>query len=206
MRLPAKAPPSISGPNNITLVACLSSDPSIIVGFSQFSRLGNDPGAKEVVSSRGLWTRVWIYILAWYFWLYNMVHNFVWKDRITDFANLKKIEAWFAKDTQRYWESYPERANRWHANSVVVGPEWQGKGIGRMLMGEVLNWAQSEMVVVGLTSSPHGEHLYRKLGFEMLGDFYRRVEGEEGGGIMIWYPKGWDERLKKGSDNKAKCA
>jgi GNAT superfamily N-acetyltransferase len=183
-------------PNNMTLVACLSSDPSTVVAFSQFSRFGNDAGAKEFVRSRGLWTRIWIYILAWYFWLYDNVDNFIWKDRITDFANQKKIEIWFAKDTERYWKPYPERANRWHANSVVVGPEWQGRGIGRMLMGEVLSWAQRERVVVGLTASPHGEHLYKKLGFEMVGDFYKRV-GDEGGGIMIWYPEGWEGRRRE---------
>ncbi|KAM5364634.1 hypothetical protein ACJZ2D_011415 [Fusarium nematophilum] len=183
-------------PNNVTLVACLSSDPSVLVGFSQFTRLGNDAGAKQVARSKGPWTRIWIHILAWYFWLYDTVDNFIWKDRVTDFTNQQIVEAWFTKDNKRYWEAHPERSNRWHANSVVVAPEWQGNGIGKMLMAEVLTWAQNEMVVVGLTSSPHGEHLYKKLGFEMLGDFYMRVGDEEGGGIMIWYPEGW-ERQKR---------
>lgn len=132
-------------------------------------------------------------ILAWYFQILDALNNFIWKDRITNFTNLKQAEIWFAKDKERYWspERHLDRANRWHANSVVVSPEWQGRGVGKSLMGEVLRWAQREKVVVGLTSSPHGEHLYRKLGFEMLGGFLVKIGEEEGGGIMIWYPNGW---------------
>ena len=48
----------------------------------------------------------------------------------------------------------------------------------------------------GLSASPHGEFLYRKLGFERLGDFSMRVDGSENGGIYIWYPEGWSETRK----------
>ena len=133
-------------------------------------------------------------VLASAFKVLDIANNFIWKDRITDFENLKQASVWFAKDEEKYWDpkTHPERANRWQANSLVVAPEWQGRGVGRLLMAEVLRWAQRERVVVGLVSSPHGEHLYRKLGFEMLGDFYRRIGEAEGGGIMIWYPDGWE--------------
>jgi len=105
------------------------------------------------------------------------------------------------KDNEIYWnpQTHPDRRNRWHANSVVVAPEWQRKGVGTLLMGEVLKWAQSERVVVGLMSSPAGEALYKNLGFQMLGDYHKRVEGEIGGGTMIWYPEGWEGAVKENS-------
>lgn len=59
-------------------------------------------------------------------------------------------------------------------------------------MSEIVRWAQRDRVVVGLVSSPAGEGLYRSFGFEMLGDFYKRIGDEVGGGIMIWYPEGWE--------------
>jgi hypothetical protein len=60
----------------------------------------------------------------------------------------------------------------------------------------VLQKAQSERALVGLMSSPHGAFLYRKLGFELLGDFSHRPPTEEpgdnGGGYMLWYPEGYE--------------
>lgn len=184
-------------PNNVTIVACQHVEPFDIVGFSQFTRLGRDFVAKEALVTIGSLKHFRLYILAYYFWLYDIVDNFLWKDRVTNFKNLKTSETWFAKDNEKYWEPYPDRENRWHANSVVVGPEWQGRGIGRLLMSEVLKWAQRDMVVVGLMSSPHGEYLYRKMGFDMLGEFHHNVANEKGGGVMIWYPDGWQEQLKR---------
>jgi ribosomal protein S18 acetylase RimI-like enzyme len=100
-------------------------------------------------------------------------------------------------DEGRFWEGREERVNRWHAQSVVVLPEWQGRGIGKRLMAEVLRRAERDGVMVGLESSPKGEGLYRKLGFELLGRFTNEVDALEGcdkGGVMAWYPKGWKER------------
>ena len=52
--------------------------------------------------------------------------------------------------------------------------------------------AQREIVIVGLEANSKEENLYRSSGFEMLGDYYKRVEGDDnGGGIMAWYPEGW---------------
>jgi ribosomal protein S18 acetylase RimI-like enzyme len=90
-----------------------------------------------------------------------------------------------------------ERVNRWHAQSVVVLPEWQRRGIGKRLMAEVLRRAERDGVMVGLESSVKGEGLYRKLGFELLGRFTTEadaLEGADKGGVMAWYPEGWKER------------
>lgn len=62
-------------------------------------------------------------------------------------------------------------------------------------MREVLKKAQEDGVVLGLGASPSGYYLYKSLGFQWLGDFGTRIGGPgntgAGGGIMIWYPEGW---------------
>ena len=95
-------------------------------------------------------------------------------------------------DDERFWTSHPHRHDRWHASSVVVSPKYQGLGIGKLLMGHVVEKTEQERVPMGLTASAHGEKLYRKLGFQMLGDFTHRVGDEEGGGIMIFYPQSFE--------------
>jgi GNAT superfamily N-acetyltransferase len=183
-------------PRNLSLVACLASDPSTPIGAAQFIRLGDDAGAREYVRERGLRMRVWIFVLTWFFYFYNMAENTIWPDRIKDQEARKLFNSWMAEDNQKYWKSHPERANRWQAQQVVVSPFFQGKGIGKKLVLPVMQMAQKEKVIMGLTASPEGELLYRKLGFEMLGDFTHRIprDGQEGGGIMIWYPEGMDPK------------
>lgn len=61
-------------------------------------------------------------------------------------------------------------------------------------MKEVIKRAESECVVVGLSASPAGEILNKKLGFEKLAHFGHPVPDEPDGsrgGIMIRYPRGW---------------
>ncbi|TVY43872.1 hypothetical protein LSUB1_G002028 [Lachnellula subtilissima] len=177
---------------SLSIVACLASDPSMIVGFGQFRRLGDDYGAKQFIRDRGLWERLWIYTLSWFFYFYHNVENIIWPDRITHKARMKEFESWVADDNEIYWKSHPERSSRWYANSVIVSPQFQGKGVGKKIMLEGLKRAQNERVIMGLTASVEGEYLYRKVGFELLGTFSHRVPGDdkEGGGIMIWYPEG----------------
>ncbi|TVY34853.1 hypothetical protein LOCC1_G007923 [Lachnellula occidentalis] len=181
---------------NLSIIACLASDPSTIVGFGQFSRLGDDNGAKQFVRDRGLRERLWIYVLCWFFYFYHIVENTLWPDRITDKARMKELESWVADDNEIYWKPHPERSVRWHANSIIVSPQFQGKGIGKKIMLEGLKRAQNERVIMGLTASVGGEYLYRKVGFELLGTFSHRVPGDdsEGGGVMIWYPEGTNSK------------
>ena len=179
---------------SLSLVACVPAqggEKEKVVGYGQFSRKGKDKGAKEFVKSKGWTARIAIWFLGWIFWALNFISNKIWPDRISDTKAVKDFGEWIRLDDQKYWTSHPERGDRWHAVSVVVSPQYQGKGVGRMLMGHVIEKARKEMVPLGLTASPHGEKLYRKLGFEMLGEFSHRVANDEGGGIMILYPEGW---------------
>ncbi|KAH8599484.1 GNAT family acetyltransferase-like protein [Bisporella sp. PMI_857] len=158
--------------NGYTLVACPASNPSLPVGHAIFCRVGTDAAARRIVHEKGLWKRAWLWILSWYFCITRTIANLMWKDRISD----------------------AERVKKFSVQTVVVDPVYQGKGIGKLLLKDVIERAQRERVLIGLTASPHGEHLYRKLGFELVGDFGERLptETDLGGGIMIWYPEGWE--------------
>jgi predicted N-acetyltransferase YhbS len=174
---------------SLSLVACLASEPSKVVGYGQFSRLGDDEGVKVYHNSRGTWNTLLLLVLSWLFWAYDKIANTIWPDRSSDMEALKIFEASVAADSQTYWKSHPERSSRWHAQSIIVSPEWQGKGIGILLVADVLSRAQGEGVMVGLSASPAGEKLYRRMGFQLLGDFTFRLTGDEGRGIMICYPE-----------------
>jgi GNAT superfamily N-acetyltransferase len=181
--------------NSLSIVACVpgqAGQREKIVGYGQFSRKGCDRGAKEFIGSKGWSVRIALWGLSWWFWLSYLVSSRIWPDRISDMAAVKVFTESNRTDDEKYWTSHPERHARWHAGSLVVSPEYQNKGIGRLLMGYVMEKAEREGVPMGLTASPHGEKLYSKLGFQRLGDYGMRVANDEGGGIMIWYPQGYE--------------
>jgi len=186
-------------PSTLSLVACLAEIPDIVVGYGQFSRVGTDAGSRKFVEEqerqRGLWGRLLIWLLSWVYWAYFKLEDFLDPDRATSMVNMLEFESWIKQDSEKHWSPsrHPERANRWTAQSVIVDPPYQGKGLGKLLVRRVLERAQEEGVCVGLLASTHGEFLYRKLGFTYLADFSNRVPGrDEGGGIMAWFPEGWE--------------
>jgi ribosomal protein S18 acetylase RimI-like enzyme len=183
-------------PNGLFLVACEASDPAAPVGYVHCARLGDDAGAKEFVASKGRLMRLWMYIMKWIFWAYDKVDLWIRPGGAIDREALNLLREWGREDELIHWKSRPERSSRWYVNGLVIDPEYQGRGIGKMLMAEPMKRAQSERVIIGLTASPHGEFLYRKLGFQMLADFCKRPHierpDEKGGGIMIWYPEGYE--------------
>ncbi|KAH7412693.1 acyl-CoA N-acyltransferase [Cadophora sp. MPI-SDFR-AT-0126] len=179
-------------PRSLSLVAYKDSDPAYPVGYAQSIRLGDDEGAKIYMRQHSLWTRLYFFVFAWFFWIHDKVENAVWPDRSCDVEATKQFFASANADESTYWNSYPERSTRWHVQSVVISPAYQGRGLGKMLVTETVKLAQRERVIMGLSASPAGEFLYRKLGFELLGEFTMRIGGEEGGGIMIRYPEGQD--------------
>jgi ribosomal protein S18 acetylase RimI-like enzyme len=188
----------ILSPRNETYVACLSSAEGKVVGAAQFVRLGDDAGARKMIRDVGLVRRVLLWVLCWGFWAWCQVWwLFHGGDKSVDREAVETFAAWCRVDQGRFWEGREERVNRWHAQSVVVLPEWQGRGIGKRLMAEVLRRAERDGVMVGLESSVKGEGLYRRLGFELLGRFTTQADAMEGGdkgGVMAWYPEGWKER------------
>lgn len=113
----------------------------------------------------------------------------VGEDKSADADRLRAMEELGSGAEKEYWDR-PERRNRWYAQSCVVAGEWQGRGIGKRLMAEVIARAESEGVVVGLESSEMGERLYRSLGFELLGRFKKVWDemDENVGGVMMYTP------------------
>lgn len=76
----------------------------------------------------------------------------------------------------------------WFMQKLSVDPNWQRKGIGRMLLQWGLERAQEENVPVGLDSTEVGEILYRKVGFEKIGTFEMLEEGITFP-ILLWRPE-----------------
>ena len=186
-------------PAGIFLVACLASSPSIPIGSTFSIRVGTDPLARQVVYEKGYLLRAWLFVLSWYFWAYHWAETKIWKDHVTDVVNQKDFAGRIKHDTEKYW-SQPERQNRWKVMAATVDPPYHSKGVGRALLQPIIDRAERERVIVGLSSSSHGEHLYRKLGFELMGDFSMRLPAENdfGGGHMIRYFEGYQgERHEK---------
>jgi GNAT superfamily N-acetyltransferase len=188
----------ILSPRNETYVACLGSPSGQIVGAAQFQRLGDDAGARKMIRDVGLVKAVLLWVFSWVFWGWCKVWWWIQgADKSIDPAAVETFGGWCKVDEERFWQGKEERENRWHAQSMVVLPEWQRRGIGRRLMGEVLKKAERDGVMVGLESSVNGEGLYRSLGFELLGRFTAdadALEGGDKGGVMAWYSQGWKER------------
>ncbi|TAQ87694.1 hypothetical protein B7494_g3988 [Chlorociboria aeruginascens] len=164
-----------------------------IVGYAIFSRLGEDAGAKRQIASR---QSIWLWILSWLLWLVVVFWNVVLGGNKSASPAAVKI---FSEETKAqkdlYWDParFPERRNRWHALGVTIEPAYQRQGIGKMLMREVIRRAEEEKVCIGLESTPLGEPMYTKVGFELLGRFVLVLVEEERnmGGVMLWRPKGW---------------
>ena len=173
----------------VSVVACPACSPEKVVGYAQFSRVGDDEGARRQITSRNT---AWLSVLAWYYTIKFKTVNYLWPDRSVNPEAEKQFEAWNQIDDETHWDPFPERRNRWHLRSIVVSPEWQGKEIGTLLMKEVLDSARREGVIVGLEARPDGEHLYRKVGFELLSRFHYEegssIASPNEGGIMMWKP------------------
>ncbi|KAJ5618969.1 hypothetical protein N7510_002953 [Penicillium lagena] len=175
-------------PRSIGFVAVSASAPGIPLGYAQFIRLGNDDAAKRLVSAQASF---WLSVRRWWNSLCTTIENYVWPDRSLDEDAMQQFDASAEIDERTFWGSDEMKARygeRWHVQSVVVSSKCQRRGLGRMLMGEVLRRAQEEGVVVGLEASKDGEKLYQSLGFELRGRFSRNF-GEVVGGVMMWSPK-----------------
>ncbi|CCD43535.1 hypothetical protein ACHAPC_008052 [Botrytis cinerea] len=185
---------SYLNPRTLTLVVCSPESPDVLVAYGMYNRKGLDSGAAKFVHERSRVERLGRWLLNSFLAVLFTFYNYLRPDRATSKPNNAVFSHSIKMDQERYWSpgTFPRRQNRWHVNTIVVLPEYQGKGIGRLLMEYILERAKKEEVPSGLTASIEGERLYRNLGFKWLGDFYTRIGREhgDGGGHMIWWPEG----------------
>lgn len=175
-------------PRNMSFVVCTKSNPKLPVGYASFVRLGDDEGARKHIESHSRLERLvmWILSLLYGIWC-RIVSLIVGGDKSEDKKAAEAFARFSAAELKTHW-SQPERLNRWHAQSVVIRDEFQGRKAGKRLMAEVIAHAEAENVVVGLESSAKGEMMYRSVGFELLGRFQSKLE-EDAGGVMMYTPK-----------------
>ncbi|KAE8372130.1 acyl-CoA N-acyltransferase [Aspergillus bertholletiae] len=177
-------------PRCVGFVAVEASNPAVPVGYAMFSRLGNDTAARKLVAAQ---SSIWNTLQRWYVTVSIWVENLLWPDRSMDRAACRTFENATEADSMRFWDSEDMKklyGERWHAQSVVVSGDFRRRGIGKKLMGEVLQRAQAEGVVVGLEASEDGGKLYRSLGFELRGQFSLVLEEYGASGVMMWRPTG----------------
>jgi RimJ/RimL family protein N-acetyltransferase len=65
--------------------------------------------------------------------------------------------------------------------TLVAHPGWQGKGIGRALLGRLIEWAKSAPVVEKIelnvrSSNAAAQALYLKMGFTEMGRWKKRIK------------------------------
>ncbi|RDL42471.1 uncharacterized protein BP5553_02450 [Venustampulla echinocandica] len=175
-------------------VAVEASNPSVVVGYAHFVRLGDDEGAKRQIASRNA---LLLWVLGWLFSVYCKVFGlFVGGDKSADLDAIKWFENVGKADEEKHFQSHPERVNRWHTQSCVVLKEFQGRGAGKLLMGQVVKRAEAEGVPVGLEASMEGERLYRSVGFKVLSRFSLVLSeaDRDTGGFMLWSPSAWENK------------
>ena len=191
----ARALRRMLNPRNFSVVAVEETNPNVIVAYAQFVRVGEDEGSQRQIASRKTW---WLTFFAWvYSWIMPLFMR-VYGGRSDSPAAAQVFINSGGFEQEASFASHPKRKNRWHAESVVVLREFQGRKIGKMLMGEVTKKAQAEGVVIALEASSEGEFLYRSVGFEMVSRFpiLEGMEyGPEGnmGGFMMWKPEGFSD-------------
>jgi GNAT superfamily N-acetyltransferase len=184
-------------PRSLSFVACVAGSKEPIA-YIQLARLGDDAGAQAQIASR---TSVWLWVLGWMFVVWcKAVDVVVGGDKSADPEALRLFEGCGTRDEEKYWKPFPDRMNRWYVQSCVVRSEYQGMGVGKMMIREVTKRAQEEGVVIGLEASSEGYWLYKSVGFELLGRFDTSVPdaAEDGGGIMMWSPRGGRKRSNDG--------
>ena len=170
-------------PSSISLVAVT---PDLCIGNATFTR--TPAPAPESLPH---------FLLRWVVTTYQRLYGWAFPNRATDKVRMELFMA-NRRRIQKRWEEerYKER---WEIESVSIEPEWQRRGVGRELMGWVVEKAREEGVPVVVEASREGGVLYRSLGFVKVGEGFRVPGGEEeiGGGVFEWWPEGVRERWER---------
>lgn len=120
-----------------------------------------------------------LYLSSWLLWFQQGLLNLRFLGR----GGLNAKRYWIWKDHQAKIQKklWADEQGYYFCNIVTVSPEAQGKGVGKKLMGEVLERADREGKACYLESSKKEPNvdIYGRMGFEVVGD----MECEEGGDV-----------------------
>ncbi len=105
----------------------------------------------------------------------------------TDAERGRLLGAWsdhVLAGTTAIWRLRPRRLRHVATLTMGIGPQWQGRGLGRALLAEVLRWADAGGVLRTELAVRADNHravaLYRSVGFELdytRADFLRTDDG-----------------------------
>ncbi|ORY59963.1 acyl-CoA N-acyltransferase [Pseudomassariella vexata] len=129
----------------------------VIVGIAQWERLGD--GGKKME--------------CWWFDPRNLLkplsctamglHTLIWPNRASDPIDEDIVERAYPCFGD-VWSG--ERAESWYLEYLALHPDFQGKGLGRMLVKWGLDRAEEEGICASVASTRGKDRFYQKVGFE----------------------------------------
>lgn len=121
--------------------------------------------------------------------MYDRINDFAFPNRAMAIARTNSMP-----DASDIWAEH-KYAERWQMLALSVDPEWQRRGVGKMLMREVMEKAERDGLSVGTEATREGEGLYASLDFKVVkrigGKFEEDGENEDGSSlaVMVWEPE-----------------
>jgi GNAT superfamily N-acetyltransferase len=138
-----------------------------IVGVIHWSRIAPSPADNYAAGWGYSWWhagQILHFLVANVVWL---AYNTIWRNRAADPAHERIIEASEASGClDHIWDPARNRCPSWYIESMAVDPDWQGKGVGRLLVEDGLKLAESEGVSASVIAADGKEDFYRKCGFD----------------------------------------
>lgn len=116
-------------------------------------------------------------------------HALIYPNRACDPAKENLIERG-APFLESAWTG--DRAESWYLEFLAVDPEFQGNGVGKILVQWGLTQAGKEGVCASVISAEGKDGFYRNCGFDLVDGFAGMGEGNPLGGVsggganMLW--------------------
>ncbi|KAJ9610695.1 hypothetical protein H2200_005472 [Cladophialophora chaetospira] len=203
-----------AGPGRYTFVAVAPgnspNDEERVVGCVMYTRIGTSEVARKWQSSTDAQNG-----LSW-----SLERGLLWvegkyKNVFTGVTPTKNPEHWKNVKSELD-EEFPQDIipEMWLIDLLYIHPEWQRKGIARLLLQWGMERAREENVPLGVKGSPIGGLAYKACGFQSVGGtrFGGWFDELEFGGVphqfWLWEPEGsqerWVERTKEWREQSLK--
>lgn len=152
-----------------------------VIGVSVWSRLGSSDTAQAHQqrnnNAYAAFERAAVDLQDWYTLLFNL------DCPAGDPVALRRWDGESRKGLTRYFKT----EERWWLGLMAVDEGWQGRGVGKRLVGWGMERAKEEGVVCTNIASRIGRKMYGRLGWRVVDwmDYsYENVEGN--GAVMVW--------------------